>query len=84
MNSQMQNFPEIFLTGKLPENWSKESLIADGLVGWGCCMAGAKPPEKFGQGMILITSKVGIATPDRLSELADEVINKQLNISKKQ
>ena len=73
----MYEFPEILMTGKLPANWSKESLIADGLCGWGCCMAGAKPPEKFGEGMALIGSKVGVATPDGLSELADKLLAKK-------
>jgi hypothetical protein len=67
-------FPEILTTGKLPKEWSKESLIADGLCGWGCCMAGNKPPEKFGEGMALISTIVGTASPDGLSKLADEFL----------
>lgn len=67
-------FPEIFITGKLPENWSKESLIADGLIGWSICMSGAKPPEKFGEGMKLISSKIGTAIPEELSALADKIL----------
>jgi hypothetical protein len=70
-------FPKIFITGKLPENWTKKSLIAKGLTGWGCCMAGAKPPEKFGEGMALISNKVGTSTPDGLSELANKMSAKK-------
>jgi hypothetical protein len=39
-------FSEIFKTGELPSNWSKESLIADGLNGWACCSLGVKPRKK--------------------------------------
>ena len=70
-------FPDIFITGELPTNWSISSLIADGLCGWANCMSGAKPPEKFGEGMALIGRKVGVATPDGLSELADKLLAKK-------
>jgi hypothetical protein len=70
-------FPEIFITGVLPESWTKESLIADGLSGWACCMVGAKPPEQFGQGMALISEKIGTAIPEKLEEMADKLITKQ-------
>lgn len=70
-------FPDIFITGEYPEGWTKESLIADGLCGWGCCMAGSKPPEKFGVGMTLISKVVGTALPEGLSKLADEMILKK-------
>ncbi len=73
----MYILPEILMTGKLPANWSEESLIADGLSGWACCMAGAEPPKKFGEGMALIASKVGASTPDSLSELADKILAKR-------
>lgn len=71
----MYQFPNIFITGKLPASFSKKSLIADGLCGWGCCMAGAKPPDKFGEGMALIAIKLGTATPEGLSKLADEILS---------
>ncbi len=71
------DYPEICMTGELPKGWSRESLIADGLSAWGCCMAGAKPPENFGKGMALIGSNVGDATPDGLSKLADEILAKK-------
>ena len=73
----MHIFPEIFITGKLPENWTQKSLVADALCGWACCMGGAKPPEKFGEGMVLIGSKLGIsATPDNISKFADKIMDK--------
>lgn len=67
-------FPEIFNTGVLPENYNKESLIADGLCGWACCIVGAKPPEKFGEGMTSIARILGTATPDGLYKLADKYL----------
>lgn len=70
-------FPEIFITGKLPENWCIESLVADGLTGWGCCMTGATPPKLFGEGMVLIFQKTGASTPKQLSNLADKIINRK-------
>lgn len=69
-------FPEIFITGELPKDWSRESLIADGLCAWGCCMAGAKPPANFGHGMVLLSEKVGTAIPDELMALAKEITDK--------
>lgn len=70
-------FPEIFITGKLPENWCNESLVADGLVGWANCMAGSTPPENFGVGMALIEHQLGTATPDGLEKLADKISEKK-------
>lgn len=71
----MHIFPDIFITGKLPENWSKELLIAEGLAGWACCMAGATLPSKFGEGMALISSIIGTANPNDLKKLADEFLD---------
>jgi hypothetical protein len=67
-------FPEIFITGELPQIWSKDSLLADGLCGWACCMAGCKPPINFGKAMSLIGQKLGTSSPDGLYELADKVL----------
>lgn len=53
INSKLE-YPEIFITGELPKGWTKQTLIADAFSGWGCCMAGAQPPDKFGLGMMLI------------------------------
>ena len=77
----MYIFPEILITGKLPENWSKESLIVDGLSGWACCMAGAEPPEKFGAGMALIDITIGTATPEGLRKLAYEFLKSKVTVS---
>lgn len=76
-------FPEIFITGKLPKNWSLESLVADGLSGWGCCLAGATPPKLFGEGMVLISEKTGAGTPEQLSDLADKIIKKNMETKEK-
>ena len=70
-------FPEIFITGELPNNWCKESLVADGLVGWANCSLGAIPPKNFGKGMVLINQKVGVATPKELSQLADKILSQK-------
>lgn len=66
-------FPEIFITGKLPEGFTKKSLIADGLVGWALCETGNTPPENFGKAMILIGEYTGDATPDGLMRLANKI-----------
>lgn len=73
MKSKIE-FPDIFRTGELPTNWSNESLVADGLSGWACCSLGIEMPEKFGEGMALIASKVGTAIPDKLNDLADKFL----------
>lgn len=70
-------FPEIFITAKLPQGWTRESLIADGLCAWANCMCGNKPPENFGKGMALIYEQVGAATPDELLLLANKKIKKK-------
>lgn len=55
----------------------KAKAIADGLTGWGNCMAGVEPPKSgnFGKAMVKITKIIGIAaTPDNLDSLADEFL----------
>jgi len=66
-------FPEVFITGKIPENRSKELLIADALVGWANCMAGAFPPDNYGEGMSRISNKVGANTPEEFLKLAENL-----------
>lgn len=75
-------FSEITQTGKIPKDASRESVIASALSDWACCVAGSKPPEKFGIGMVQVSIYLGtFATPDNLSLLADEIINqKELEI----
>jgi hypothetical protein len=77
MNKENYLFPEIFKTGNLPDNWNKESLIAAGLEAWGCCFAGAKLPDKFGEGMALIHQKLGSATPTALLKMAAELLKEK-------
>lgn len=69
-------YPKIFETG-IPENYSDELLIADGLCAWGNCYAGHKPPENFGNIMSEICFKLGTAQPDKLMELADKYLKKK-------
>lgn len=66
-------YPEIFITGELPEGWTKEKLVADGLVGWANCSF-TKPPKNFGKGMALIGKQTGASLADELMVLADEIL----------
>lgn len=51
------------------------ALISMALTSWAHCMAGNEPPEYFGEMMVEIGRKLGIAnTPDNISKLADEFI----------
>lgn len=69
-------WPRVLLTGELPENWSKASLCADGLMGWGLCMSGNNPPDKFGWGMAKIGEVLGIpATSENLIEYSKQILN---------
>lgn len=80
--SQKSNyfFPEIFITGELPKNWTKATLIADGLCGWANCMMGEKPPKMLGHGMALISATLGTAaSPEKLMELAKEFRSEPTN-----
>ena len=58
-------WPEIFLTGIEPTKTKnhpnrKAILCADGLAGWALCQSGNKPPKNFGNGMVIISSVIGI------------------------
>lgn len=65
-------FPEIFITGKI-ENSDERALCADALCGWACCMAGAKPPKMFGEGMVAIGQSLGVsATADSIEKFATD------------
>jgi len=70
-------FPQILTDPdfKYPDTPSKRAAaIADGLSGWGCCMAGATQPVDFGKGMVKIGEIVGITpTPENLTKAADEI-----------
>ncbi len=70
-------WPEILITGELPENWTKESLIADALMGWGLTHV-AMAPDKFGYGMALIGRTIGHSVlPEDLYKLADEILQQR-------
>lgn len=69
-------FPKIFIEGVMPQEATKELLIADGLEGWALCMSGNKPPEKFGMGMALISQVLGSGLPEDLSKMANEFLKK--------
>lgn len=51
-------FPEIFLTGVVPDDRSKLALLADALCAWGICAFGNEPPPKFGEVMVEIGDRL--------------------------
>lgn len=69
-------YSEISITGQLPkkrDNVSEEdykaSICADALMDWAICIAGDKPPQKFGEGMVEVHKLLGVsATPESLKE----------------
>ena len=75
-------YSEISTTGQLPkkkDNVSEEdykaSVCADALMDWAICMAGAKLPPKFGEGMAQVGNLLGImADPDSLKEYANKFL----------
>lgn len=75
----MSNYiwPEIFMTGEKPKNYTREQAIADGLCGWAICMSGEEPCEKFGEGMVEIGSVVGCTLPEQLSKEADKILKER-------
>lgn len=69
-------FPELFITGKLTGNEQKKEILADALVAWGNCMAGATPPDNFGHGMVEVEKALGVLpTPDNLMEYSKNKSN---------
>lgn len=65
------SYPEVFITGKLPTDYPPEAyealLTADALSAWGLCIAGVEMPEKFGEGMMMIGTVLGITmTPENV------------------
>ena len=69
-------WPEIFVTGIIPDNYPKELLCADGLCAWGICMAGSNIniPEKFGEVMFEISQRLGVsATDSSLMKYAERI-----------
>lgn len=73
------SYPSVFITGELPTDYPadvyKAALTANALAGWGACMAGIPMPEKFGWGMMMIGTVLGITmTPDGVSEYAKQFL----------
>lgn len=64
----------IWFTVEDVENENNEgALLAIGLTNWANCMAGNTPPEYFGEMMVVIGKKLGIApTPENVKQKADE------------
>jgi len=58
-NVDNENFPEIFITGKLPNNYSKNQAILDGLMGFELRHKGKIIPSRFDEGMKVISTLVG-------------------------
>lgn len=50
---------DVFVTGKVGKQTNNE-LAAIALCGWGNCMSGNKPPEKFGEAIVAIGKRLGI------------------------
>jgi len=64
-------FSETSKTGKIPQGRIKKAILADALMDWGNCMAGAEPPENFGHGMVEVGKALGVtATPEKLMRLS--------------
>lgn len=68
-------FSQTSITGKLPENPNPDLVLTDALNDWGNCMAGAKPPANFGNGMVEVHKLLGGASPDYLMKLAKQKTN---------
>jgi hypothetical protein len=80
MNMSTYFWPDVFISGiEVYEHSTAGKLkaIADGLLGWANCMAGQEPPENFGKGMVCIFGATGTADCKKLSELADELLEKR-------
>ena len=75
-------YSEISITGQLPEKREdvseehyKASICAKALGDWGNCMAGNRPPQKFGEGMVQVSQLLGVsASPESLKEYADTLV----------
>lgn len=73
------DWPDVFITGVLdaPEPStlkSRAKVCAEALCAWGNCRAGANPPAKFSEGMVLVGRYLGIlATSDNLHAYADAI-----------
>lgn len=73
-------FDNVFHTGEFKPKTKDTELeaIATSLGGWANCMAGAKPPEKFGAGMAALSRYIHTSMiPEDLSERADYLMRKK-------
>lgn len=75
-------YSEISIAGELPENVNnfseedyKKWICAKALFDWGICMAGARLPAKFGEGMVQVSKLLGVpARPDSLMEYSNSLL----------
>ena len=64
-------YPEIFITGVIPQDRSNKLLLADALCAWACASL-VKAPEKFGVVMAEIGERLGVSPlPENLMKLAE-------------
>lgn len=53
---------------------SNAALCADALMAWGNCYSGFKAPISFGMYMVIVFHKLGVKTPEELSQYGDKII----------
>lgn len=66
-------WPDVFSDLELVKTNNPASLCADGLLAWGNCFAGNKPPDSFGKTLVAISDRLGMteaATAEGLSRHA--------------
>ena len=76
-------WPSVFVTGQVEDSIvssveagspdAKIMACADALLAWAHCMAGNKPPEKFGVSMIALAKWAGLSVEDLLAKNAHAV-----------
>ena len=71
----MIEFPEVFVTGKIPENRTDRELCADALCAWGIVLGKLitpdELPDNFGDGMVAISLRLGVsASPESIIHYA--------------
>ena len=78
MVNNMQ-FDKCFETGDVSEflpvtNTNRHAAAAACLNAWACCIAGTKPPEKFGDTIVALSDIIGITvTPNNMDELEEHL-----------
>jgi hypothetical protein len=71
-------WPEMFITGEIPEDLTRKNAVADALCAWGICSVGVKPTKKFGEVLAKLSQRFGIPfSPDKLSKEADKIIKEK-------